>query len=126
MTAIRGGRVSPATSFNVLGMVGITGVRVLAAQHRHELLLAAKLRADAKALERAGALPEERQRYAGQLDTFPVGINPQQSIPTMTTEQYTDSRRDSIYVYSHTGRQYNFGVRYTFKEHSQLPRETGR
>ncbi|QYF85649.1 TonB-dependent receptor [Brevundimonas sp. PAMC22021] len=29
-------------------------------------------------------------------------------------EQYTDSRRDSIYVYSHTGRQYNFGVRYTF------------
>jgi iron complex outermembrane receptor protein len=29
-------------------------------------------------------------------------------------EQYTDSRRDSIGVYSHTGRQYNFGVRYTF------------
>ena len=29
-------------------------------------------------------------------------------------EQYTDSRRDSIYVYSHTGRQYNFGVRYSF------------
>lgn len=29
-------------------------------------------------------------------------------------EQYTDSSRDSIYVYSHTGRQYNIGVRYTF------------
>jgi hypothetical protein len=29
-------------------------------------------------------------------------------------EQYTDSVRDSIYVYSHTGRQYNFGLRYSF------------
>jgi len=29
-------------------------------------------------------------------------------------EQYTDSVRDSIYVYSHTGRQYNFGLRYAF------------
>ena len=86
MVAIRGGRVSPATSFNVLGMVGITGVRVPAARHRHELLLAAKMRAEAKALERAGVLPKELQRYAGQLDTVPVGINPQQSIPTMMTD----------------------------------------
>jgi iron complex outermembrane receptor protein len=29
-------------------------------------------------------------------------------------DQYTDSRRDSVYVYSHTGRQYNFGLRYSF------------
>jgi TonB-dependent receptor len=29
-------------------------------------------------------------------------------------DQYTDSVRDSVYVYSHTGRQYNFGLRYSF------------
>jgi len=29
-------------------------------------------------------------------------------------DQYTDSRRDSVYVYSHTGRQFNFGLRYSF------------
>ena len=29
-------------------------------------------------------------------------------------EQYTDSVRDGTVVYSHTGRQYNFGVRYSF------------
>ncbi len=29
-------------------------------------------------------------------------------------DQYTDSKRDSVYVYSHTGRQYNFGLRYSF------------
>jgi iron complex outermembrane receptor protein len=29
-------------------------------------------------------------------------------------DQYTDSRRDSVYVYTHTGRQYNFGLRYSF------------
>lgn len=45
MAVIRGGRVWPATSFHVLGLVGITGVRVPAARHRHEMVLAAKLRA---------------------------------------------------------------------------------
>ena len=29
-------------------------------------------------------------------------------------DQYTDSQRDSVYVYSHTGRQFNFGLRYSF------------
>jgi len=84
--AIRAGRVSLATSFNVLGMVGIMGVRVPAARHRHELLLAAKMRSEAQTMERFGILPEEYQRYAGELDTIPVGINPQQSIPTMMAD----------------------------------------
>jgi len=83
MRAIRAGRVSLATSFNVLGMVGITHVRVPAARQRHELLLAADLRAKAQAMERLGILPDDLQRYAGELDSIPVGINPQQSIPTM-------------------------------------------
>lgn len=72
-----------ATSFNVLGMVGIMKVRVPAARDRHELLLGARLRAEAQALERHGLLPEEYQRYAGELDTVPVGINPERSILTM-------------------------------------------
>ncbi len=83
MTAISTGRVSLATSFNVLGMVGLNRVRVPAARQRHELLLAAGLRAEARGKERLGRLPEDLQRYAGQLDTIPVGINPQQSLPTM-------------------------------------------
>ena len=29
-------------------------------------------------------------------------------------DQYTDSVRNSVYVYSHTGRQFNFGLRYSF------------
>ncbi len=81
--AISKGRISLATSFNVLGMVGLNRVRVPAARQRHELLLAAKLRAEAMGSERLGRLPEDLQRYAGQLDTIPVGINPQQSLPTM-------------------------------------------
>jgi len=83
MRAVAGGRVSLATSFNVLGMVAITSVRVPAARQRNELLLAADLRAKAMGLERFGALPDDLQRYAGELDTIPVGINPQQSIPLM-------------------------------------------
>ena len=29
-------------------------------------------------------------------------------------DQYTDSVRNSVYVYSHTGRQFNLGLRYSF------------
>ena len=83
MRAVRSGRVSPATSFNLLGMVAISHARVPAARQRHELLLAAKLRAEVMGGEKIGKLPEDLQRYAGQLDTIPVGINPQQSIVSM-------------------------------------------
>lgn len=83
LAAIRNGRVSLASSFNVLGMVGIHAARVPAARHRHELLVATKLRAEAQGLERRGALPEALKPYAGQLGTIPVAANPQQSIPTM-------------------------------------------
>lgn len=83
LKAIRAGRVSLASSFNVLGMVCVHAVRVPAARHRHELLLATKLRAEAMALERRGTLPDVYQRYAGQLDTVPVAANPQRSIATM-------------------------------------------
>ena len=83
MRAVHTGRVSPAVSFNLLGMVAISHVRVPAARQRHELLLAAKLRAQVVGAEKIGLLPEELKRYAGQLDTVPVGINPQQSILSM-------------------------------------------
>jgi len=83
LRAVRARKLSLAISFNVLGMMSITAVRVPAARQRQELILAAKLRAQFVAAEKLGKLPPEYERYAGQLDTIPVGINPQQSLNSM-------------------------------------------
>jgi Protein of unknown function (DUF4238) len=74
--ALHAGRVSPAVSFNTLGLAMLQRVRVPAARDRRALLLGAKLRAEVQALEGLGRLPADLQRYASQLDTVPVGINP--------------------------------------------------
>lgn len=78
--ALRAERVSPAVSFNTLGLTMLQRVRVPAARDRRALLLGAKLRAEVQVLERLGRLPADLQRYAGQLDTVPVGINPDQTL----------------------------------------------
>lgn len=83
LRAVVSKELSEAISFNVLGMATVLRARVPAARERNELLMAAKLRTDAQRLEEAGALPEGLERYAGQLDHVPVGINPEQTIGTM-------------------------------------------
>lgn len=88
LAALKTGRVSDAVSFNVLGMAGIMRTRVPAARDRKELLLAVKLREEAKALERLGALPRDLEPYRGRLDEVPVGINPEQSLVLMSEDQF--------------------------------------
>jgi len=83
LRAIRARRLSPAISFNALGMASLARVRVPAARECHEVILARKLRAEAIALERIGHLPPEWAQYAGMLDIVPVGINPQETLRTM-------------------------------------------
>jgi hypothetical protein len=81
--AVRDRRLSPAISFNLLGMVALQRARVPASRDRHELLMAHKLRTEVKALETIGKLPDDLQLYAGRLDEVPVGINPQRSLAEM-------------------------------------------
>jgi iron complex outermembrane receptor protein len=67
---------------------------------------------------------QRHRRGAGDLHGGRLGLVRDQQRLKLTFEglnltdafndQYTDSRRDSVYVYSHTGRQYNFGLRYSF------------
>jgi len=86
LRAIASRRLSPAVSFNTLGMATIMRTRVPAARERNEVLLAAKLRAEFQALEAIGRLPPEFQRYAGQLDTVPVGVNPHETLLAMRAD----------------------------------------
>jgi hypothetical protein len=81
--AVNAGRLSPAISFNLLGMAALSRVRVPAAREKNEILLATKLRAEVQALEKIGKLPGELKRYAGELDRVPVGVNPQQTLMAM-------------------------------------------
>ena len=83
LCAVRDKRLSPAISFNLLGMVAIMRARVPAARERHELLMAHKLRTEVKAAEALGVLPYDLKIYAGRLDEVPVGINPEQSLGSM-------------------------------------------
>jgi len=83
VAAARAKRLSPAISFNLLGMVAILMARVPAARERHEYLLAQKMRAEIQTLEAVGALPADLAEYAGKLDHVPVGINPEQSLANM-------------------------------------------
>lgn len=84
--ALQARRLSPAISFNVHGMQTIMRARVPATRDRHALMLEAKLRSESKALEELGALPQELQRYAGQFDTVPIGINPHETLLAMQDE----------------------------------------
>lgn len=84
--ALQARRLSPAISYNVLGMQTIMRARVPATRDRHALLLEARLRSEAKALEEIGALPPELERYAGQFDTVPVGVNPHETLLAMQDE----------------------------------------
>ena len=83
LRAVRDKRLSPAISFNLLGMVAVMRARVPAARERHELLMAHKLRTEVKAAEALGVLPDDLKIYAGRLDEVPVGINPEQSLASM-------------------------------------------
>jgi len=86
MRAVLSHRVSPAVSFNLLGMATIMSTRVPAARERNEVLLATKLRAEAQAAEALGLLPPELERYAGMLDTVPVGVNPHETLLAMRAD----------------------------------------
>ncbi|WP_018427712.1 DUF4238 domain-containing protein [Hoeflea sp. 108] len=84
--ALAARRLSPAISFNVLGMQTIMRARVPATRDRHALMLEAKLRSECKVGEEIGALPPEIERYAGQFDTVPIGINPHETLLAMQGE----------------------------------------
>lgn len=84
--ALAARRLTPAISFNVLGMATIMRARVPATRDRRALMLEAKLRAEHKIAEEIGALPPELERYAGQFDTVPVGINPHETLLAMKVE----------------------------------------
>ncbi len=84
--ALAARRLSPAISFNVLGMQTIMQARVPATRDRYALMLEAKLRTECKIGEEIGALPPEIEHYAGQFDTVPVGINPHETLLAMQGE----------------------------------------
>lgn len=84
--ALAARQLSPAISFNVLGMQTIMRARVPATRDRHALMLEAKLRNEHKVAEELGVLPPELERYAGQFDTVPIGINPHQTLLAMYGE----------------------------------------
>nr|WMC98311.1 DUF4238 domain-containing protein [Aminobacter aminovorans] len=84
--ALEARRLSPAISFNVLGMQTIMRARVPATRDRHALILEAKLRTEHKVAEEIGALPAELKRYAHQFDTVPIGINPHETLLAMKGE----------------------------------------
>lgn len=86
LLALKARRTSMAINLNTLGMATLMRVRVPAARERTEVLLAAKLRSEVQALERLGKLPEDLQRYAGQLDTVPVGVNPHETLLAMRND----------------------------------------
>ena len=87
--ALEARRLAPAISFNVQGMQTIMRVRVPAARDRTAMMLEAKLRSEYKALEESGALPPQFERYSGQFDTVPVGINPHHTLRAMK-EQFKE------------------------------------
>lgn len=60
--------------------------RVPAARDRHALVREAKLRIQHKIANEIGVLPQELQRYSGQFDTIPIGINPHETLLAMQGE----------------------------------------
>lgn len=86
LKALTNRRLSPAISFNVLGMQTIMRARVPATRDRHALMLEAKLRSQHKIAEEIGTLPLELERYAGEFDSVPIGINPHETLLAMQGE----------------------------------------
>lgn len=84
--AVKDRRVSPAISFNLLGMATIMRARVPASRERHEVMIARKMRAEVQAMEKLGILPAELERYAGQFDSVPIGVNPHETLLAMKSE----------------------------------------
>lgn len=84
--ALEARRLSPAISFNVLGMQTIMRARVPATRDRHALMIEAKLRSQHMVAKEIRALPPEMERYAGQFDTVPIGINPHETLLAMQGE----------------------------------------
>jgi hypothetical protein len=84
--ALAARRLSPAISFNVLGMQTIMRARVPATRDRHALMIEAKIRCEHKIGEELGLLPPQLERYAGQFDTVPVGVNPHETLLAMKGE----------------------------------------
>lgn len=80
------GRSSLAISLNLLGMAALMKTRVPAARERNALLMATKMRAEVQAAHKHGILPTEYDRYADELDTVPVGVNPQKTLDMMRRE----------------------------------------
>lgn len=67
-------------------MQAIMRIRVPATRDRYALMMEAKLRSEHKIAEEMGALPPELERYAGQFDTVPIGINPHETLIAMQSE----------------------------------------
>lgn len=86
MRAVATRRLSPAISFNLLGMATIMKTRVPAARERNAILIATKLRAEVQAAEELGLLAPELERYAGELETVPVGVNPHETLLAMNAD----------------------------------------
>jgi hypothetical protein len=84
--AITNYRMSLAISLNLLGMAAVLRTRVPAARERNETLIATRLRTELQVAHALGKLPPEYQRYANELDTVPVGVNPQQTLLAMSRE----------------------------------------
>ncbi|MFD1986248.1 DUF4238 domain-containing protein [Mesorhizobium newzealandense] len=84
--ALAARRLSTAISFNVLGMQTIMRARVPATRDRHALMIEAKIRCEHKIGEELGLLPPQLERYTGQFDTVPVGVNPHETLLAMKGE----------------------------------------
>ncbi|BCG90485.1 hypothetical protein MesoLj131a_59480 [Mesorhizobium sp. 131-2-1] len=84
--ALAARRLSAAISFNVLGMQTILRARVPATRDRHALMIEAKIRCEHKIGEELGVLPPPLERYAGQFDTVPIGVNPHETLLAMKGE----------------------------------------
>jgi hypothetical protein len=86
MRAVRHRRLSLAISFNILGMAAIMRARVPAARDKTAIVLAAKLRAEVQGLRAREKLPDDLLRYADELNTVPIGINPDQTLRGMNDD----------------------------------------
>lgn len=60
--------------------------RVPASREFRAALMAVEMRAGVQALHAVGHLPEQLKRYENELDTVPIGINPQQTLARMSED----------------------------------------
>lgn len=86
LLALRHKELNYEISFNTLGFATMMRTRVPAAREFHETLMATTLRLEVKALAAIDRLPRELLRYKDELDTVPIGVNPQRTIVSMTND----------------------------------------